>query len=289
MSVKLTLTQLAPPNHPFNALNPTDVTPADADSGEAGWKEAEKHHRYEATSVAGTGRHFARSTGYWQRFNGKGVPPTMIAKALVSVMVISVVIGFGLSTRALAGDGWTQNADCWRAGTPYICRDGWAGANSFFTVQLVDTGLDAAHRSAAESARSSWSSAAGPQSFSWTGGGTSAWLSLDGTLAYGTMTTENDRADGTFIAFNGGTGSIALSKIKSSTANSGHPALVGMWAHEFGHTLGLGHHGNENTAVMWPYNDRNNQAPTSFDIGPTPPCSGATPSYLGVRCIYNFN
>lgn len=212
-----------------------------------------------------------------------------MGRLAVGVLLVGMVIGFGLSTRALAGDGWTQNADCWRSGTPYICRDGWAGANTYFVVHLIDNGLDAAQRSATNSAASSWSAAAGPQSFSWTTGGTSAWLSLDSTLAYGTMTTENDRADGTFIAFNGGQGSIALSKIKSSTANSSHPALVGMWAHELGHTLGLGHHSNENTAVMWPTNDRNNQAPTDFDIGPTPACSGLTASYLGVRCIYDFN
>lgn len=213
----------------------------------------------------------------------------MVTRGVLFLVLVGVVIGFWPSSRALAGDGWTQNADCWRPSTPYICRDGWAGANSFFVVHLVDTGLDSAQRSAADSAATSWSSAAGPQSFSWTSGGTSAWLSLDSSLPYGTLTTENDRADGTFIAFNGGTGSIALSKIKSSPLNSNHPARIGMWAHELGHALGLGHHTNENTAVMWPTNDRANQAPTDFDIGPTPPCSGLTASYMGVRCIYNFN
>ena len=101
------------------------------------------------------------------------------------------------------------------------------------------------------------------------------------------MSTENDRADGTFIAVNGGTGSIALSKIKSSPLNSGRSERVGMFAHELGHALGLGHHGTNN-AVMWAYNDRVNQAPTSVDIGPTPACSQSA-STNGVRCIYDFN
>jgi hypothetical protein len=209
---------------------------------------------------------------------------------MVLIVIVLVSVAFRARSVALAGDGWTNNADCWRGGTPLICRDGWGGANTYFVVFLVDQlGAETDLRIAAQSAASSWTSAAGPQSFSWTSGGTNAYLMLDGTQPYGSMITYNFRANGTIINFMGGEGRISFSHIKTSPLNRSHPARVGMWSHEMGHALGLGHHTNENTAVMWPTNDRVNWSPTDFDIGPRPPCSGITPSYLGIRCIYNFD
>ena len=73
------------------------------------------------------------------------------------------------------------------------------------------------------------------------------------------------------------------------TVNSGQGCAVGVWAHEFGHTLGLNEHTAANNAVMWPYRDRVNSAPTSVDSGPTPACSGANARFQGVKCIYNYN
>lgn len=108
-------------------------------------------------------------------------------------------------------------------------------------------------------------------------------------LGYGAADATNYDTNGRLMTFQGGTGTIAWTDIRMDSSNRTNPNLKRIWLHELGHALALGHYVNENRGVMWPYSDQfQYDEPTDFDIGPKPPCSGITSSYLGLRCIYNY-
>ena len=221
-----------------------------------------------------------------------------VIQRFIFVFSLALTLLVAQTSSAIGGDllHGNGNGDCWRSGTPYVCRVGWAGANTYFTVYMVDQigSPPGAYelRYAAQQAASNWSVAPGPQSLSWNATWANTWMyvRIEYTGGYGTASTRNYRSDGYIMGF-ADTGAIWYSLIKVDPSNWTWdiPRRTSIFAHEFGHGLGLGHHTNENAGVMWPYTaSAIYSAPTGFDIGPNPPCSGATNSYLGIRCIYNF-
>lgn len=204
-------------------------------------------------------------------------------------MLLSPTLAGG---RVLAGDTYTANGDCWRAGTPYICRDSWA-ANTTFTIQWISqmSGEDPIFLDRAIAAMNTWNNAAGPQfqAFNPNPSPTRVYLNVAVLQGQGFADHVARRADSSIIFFEGGVGSISWGNIRQDYRNASYSQLYRIWLHEFGHTLMLGHHNSENAGVMWEASATMQfDGPTAFDIGPNPPCSGATPSYLGVRCIYNY-
>lgn len=211
---------------------------------------------------------------------------------LMAVVALALVVPpFRTPNLAGAGDVWTNNGDCWRGGT-VICRMGWS-ANATFKVQwtnympsgettLLNTAIDAMN---------TWNNAAGPQyqAFNPNPSPTRVYLYATTILGYGAADATNYDTNGRLMPFQGGTGTIAWTDIRMDVSNRSNPTVKRIWLHEFGHALALGHHVNENRGVMWPYSNQfQYDAPTDFDIGPKPPCSGITSSYLGLRCIYNY-
>lgn len=203
--------------------------------------------------------------------------------AVTSVLLMAIAYG---TKPAIAGDT-SGGGDCWRSGTPLTCRVGWGGANSYFTVSLIDQMNNSTLHSTADTARANWTVATGPQSFRWDSTPiepTWVYLKVDNNQCSGCGYTVPFDSNGNNIANQSGVIQWANVFVPSTQTNG-----VTVFAHELGHTLRLGHHTNESTALMYPNSGTGILAPTPFDIGPNPPCSGITSSYWGVRCIYNFS
>src|SRR5712691_3771166 len=58
----------------------------------------------------------------------------------VEAVVLSAVAFIATAPPALAGDSYPQggNGDCWRAGTPTMCRSTWLGTNSYIYMRIID-------------------------------------------------------------------------------------------------------------------------------------------------------
>lgn len=91
-----------------------------------------------------------------------------LAKSVTWVVAIVMVMGGAAApVPARAGDVWTNNGDCWRAGTPLICRMGWS-ANTTFTVQWTNymPSGETTLLNTAITAMNSWNNQPGPQATS---------------------------------------------------------------------------------------------------------------------------
>jgi hypothetical protein len=151
---------------------------------------------------------------------------------------------------------------------------------------------------AASNAATNWSTASGPQYVSFTPATNDSWDYLKFCTdsispcfpgVYGE--TQNCNTSNTCD----NTGTVAMDIYYSnvwfdatqmdplqSTAKWTH-----VFAHEYGHTLGLAHHNATGVLMNGSTSDFSTLGPTATDIGPLPPCSG-TSGQGGVRCIYNY-
>lgn len=208
--------------------------------------------------------------------------PKAYALLLLLLIVFSTT---GYSDRAAGGDT-VVSGDCWRSGTPLLCRTNWAGSDQLLYLRLVDQLNSSGLRSQTDTAKSNWSNSSGPQVFRWdaTSGDSLVYMRADPFLAAPNGYVRNFSSDGTNCTLTAC--NIHWSEVYLAAGNATHWLGVAVAAHELGHALGLAHHTNE-TVLMT--QGTTLEAPQPIDIGPLPPCSGITNSYLGVRCIYNYN
>lgn len=210
---------------------------------------------------------------------------SQVLKYLLAFSIAALATVVGTST-ALAGHTF-DSGDCWRNGTPKMCRGNWDGANTILYIDLVDQMNNATLHSHADTAKSNWSNANGPQWYIWRTGSLvypPVYLKINNDIVAPNGRARNydlwgNPCFGACVAFH--------SDIEVPEANQNYSVSTAIFAHEMGHTLGLYEHNvsGENALMT---QGTTLTSPTSIDIGPNPPCSPGT-NYLGIRCVYNWS
>ena len=96
-----------------------------------------------------------------------------LGPVVVLVIVLSAILPGSV---ARAGDT-IVGGDCWKVGTPLICRNVWVD-NQMMRVRLIDQMNSAPLHAKADVARNNWTLAVGPQILSFAPAANDTWIYL---------------------------------------------------------------------------------------------------------------
>jgi hypothetical protein len=219
----------------------------------------------------------------------------MRRQAFVWVHLLAV-IGLWVLAASHASAGHTiESGSCWEGGShPYLCRNTWV-EGQLLKVRLIDefSSVRPAWYSSAETARSNWTLAAGPQVLSWSPQTNDTWVYLNWGETGNPAALTSTVAGTTFNCPVGGGTCLNTNTAMNIWYSDlffnddlfdgwGSALRTNVFAHEIGHALGLFHHAAD--VLMKSTVDADHLGPTSTDIGPSDPCNGGR----GIRCIYNW-
>jgi hypothetical protein len=205
--------------------------------------------------------------------------------ALLAGIAVSSVI---FPSAAYAGHQY-GGGDCWQYGTPLTCRVSWAsGDHHHVYLRVINQLSNSTLWNAAVTGCSHWNGSPGPQYCHTTPYTNDSWVYFKRNDQIGAPNgvTYNCNVNGycsdVIQAMN-----IYWTEIYEPKDNTNYASvLVPIAAHELGHALALAHHGAPGSNVALMTQGTTRTYPNSIDIGPQPPCSGASGA-SGVRCIYN--
>jgi hypothetical protein len=201
-------------------------------------------------------------------------------------------LGFSITGTpvALAGHSFS-GGDCWRAGTPLVCRTAfYSGDGHSIFLRAINQLNDATLWNNTVTACNNWNSSPGPQ--------------YCHTTAYTNDSWDYFKRDDGLAAPNGYTINCTSSACPASEPvdaqwseiyltigddNYG-TLIVSISGHEMGHSLGLDHHGTPGSNVALMTQGTTLKSPNSIDIGPLPACSTnpvGSNGTGGVRCVFD--
>jgi hypothetical protein len=228
------------------------------------------------------------------------IPVRSVLTTTAAALVIATTSSLNEVSVANAGHQIVQG-DCWQAQTRTMCRVTWAGQNTQLYIRLIDQFSQYSEHQwyqAASNAGSNWTLSAGPQNFSFTATPNDSWDYLNFCTdainpcfpgVYG-MTSNCDRwsqCDNTgTVPMNIWYSNVWFDATQMDPLNN-TAKWTHVFAHEYGHTLGLNHHNVTGVLMNSSTSDYSTLGPTNTDLGPLPPCTG-TFGEGGIRCIYNF-
>jgi hypothetical protein len=228
------------------------------------------------------------------------IPIRSVLSTAAAALLIALTSSLNAVSVVNAGHQIVQG-DCWQPNTKEMCRVTWAGQNTNLYIRLIDQFSQYSEhqwRQAAENAAANWSNSAGPQNFNFTAVPNDSWDYLNFCT---------DSISPCFPGIYGLTKNCSQSRVCDNTGTvamdiwysdiwfdatqmdplQSQSKWTHVFAHEYGHTLGLSHHNVTGVLMNGSTSDWSTLGPTNTDIGPLPPCSG-TFGQGGVRCIYNY-
>jgi hypothetical protein len=211
---------------------------------------------------------------------------------LASLLLMSA---FGAAAWAAGSDTPTlgnTNGDCWKTGTPYWCRSNWAGRSTSIAFRAIDrfSSQRPAWLTPAKNAASAWSSAPGPQTYSFTAASNDTWIYLN----YSSTGQHGLTSDNTGRTWNCNAGicvdydtsmQVVWSDVylnHDNLDNDSAARIQNTIGHESGHGMGLAHNLTDSASLMWS-SQTTVPGPNAHDIGIFPGCA---PGGHGVRCVY---
>ncbi len=182
-----------------------------------------------------------------------------------------------------------QSGTCWKPGTPLLCRVGYV-LNTWLTIRLVDEFTDQRPDwwTPFETAMWAWNDASGPQSLHYVPQPNDSWI----------FVRDQPSTPGLAYTVNCNTSQVCTSwaaidiwytnvDIDRGQFPGYYEQQVSLFAHEFGHGLGLMHHNQSNYLMHQSMQNPPITGPSPGEVG-LAQCPSSLPSAWGIRCIYNW-
>jgi hypothetical protein len=223
---------------------------------------------------------------------------------LMSAVTVAFAFSAALPLSVQAGHQ-IAGGDCWhyQPGVPKECRLTWR-QGSLLYMRLIDqfSGYgESSWYSQADAARSTWTSASGPQDFSWSSRSNDSWDYLktckDGgghdcySGIYGVTWNcpSGGQCSDQAVSMNIQWSELYFDVFQMDNAGVSNANRQFVFAHEMGHSLGLDHHCYNGCSgyLMEQGVLSTLPGPQAGDIGPYPPCNNGI-GVSGIRCLYNY-
>lgn len=210
----------------------------------------------------------------------------------LQLALFTVLVGSGIFSPGAASAGHTvQSGDCWKAGTPLLCRNTWSGAGNLVLLRVINQLNSTVLWTHAQTAFANWDVPQGAQSFRDYARTNDTWVYMnrDDTIVDPNGYTKNCGYISGVLTCNSNIAmNITWSEVYVPYDNSlySDQTQIAIFAHEFGHTLGLDHHQSSDSLMQ---SGSLRQGPNvSVDIASDAGCTNGS-SGLGVSCIYATN